>query len=256
MIERDGYGVGEDETLDDLILGNYRLLQSRAGYRFSIDAVLLAHFVELANITGPVYDLGTGNGVIPILLAARDSRIKIVGIELQESMFMRAARNISFNNLDERISIIRGDVRRLADVLPPNSSRLVVCNPPFWSIGQGKISRHPEKALARHELEGRLIDFVEGAAYLLQPGGRACFIHRVERSQEINDLLRLKELYPSRQRMVQSFAGRAPQLLLIEGTKGYQGERMDLAPLYIYQQPGVYSQEVSSWYSCNSTEGK
>ncbi len=249
MEKQDYFFLDIDETLDDLILGKYKLIQSRAGYRFSIDAVLLAHFVQMDNLGPIAYDLGTGSAVISILLAALNPDIKITGIELQDSLFLRAKRNISINGLERRISVIKGDVCCLASLLPEGSSQLVVCNPPFWMKGHGKVSRNPEQAIARHELAGTLSNFVEGAAYLLGPGGRFCLIHRFERRNEIQKLLKQYDLKPSRQRVVHSFKDRGVSLLLIEGIKGYMGDLEELPPLYIYEEPGVYSKEVRAWYS-------
>ncbi|HWP98219.1 MAG TPA: tRNA1(Val) (adenine(37)-N6)-methyltransferase [Syntrophomonadaceae bacterium] len=236
-----------DETADELILGNYRLIQGRAGYRFSIDAVLLAHFAQLDDIDKAV-DLGAGNGVIPLLLAARSAFVHITGIEVQPAMVDRARRSLVLNGLQDRIDIIQADVREIPSHLPAASTRLVLCNPPFQRRGRGRISQHPEKALARHELTATLSDFVAAASYLLNQGGKFCLIHRSERLPEILDLFRSYKLSATRLRMVQAFSNREAGLFLLEGTKGTGNDLIILPPLVIYEQAGIYHPEVLQWY--------
>lgn len=245
--------AGEDESIDDLILGDYKLIQSRAGYRFSLDAVLLAHFAQLGKIEKAV-DLGTGNGVIPLLLAARSAALQITGIEIQTAMIDRARRSAVLNRLQHRIDIVHADVREVPSRWPEGSAQLVVCNPPFQRRGRGKVSPQPEKAAARHELTARLADFTAAAGHLLKRGGKFCLIHRSERLPEAIELLASHRMEATRLRMVHAFIDREAGLFLLEGTKSSGNRLSILPPLIVYEHTGIYSREVLQWYKKPSDE--
>lgn len=237
----------QEESLDDLVLGGMKLFQSREGYRFSLDAILLAHFPVLDGIKQAV-DLGTGNGVIALLLAYRAPSLRVTGIEIQESMIKRARKNIAFNHLEERIDLIQADIKNIKEYLPPQGAELVVSNPPFWKKGEGKLSLNPEKAVARHELEVELADLVRAAAYILLPRGCFCLIQRAERLQEIARLFSANGLVLRRIRPVYPLPEREARMILLEGQKGGAGGLTILPPLFVYENPGVYSAELQKLY--------
>lgn len=239
--------VREDESLDDLILGDMKVIQPRRGYRFSLDAVLLAQFPVLDGVQS-VVDLGSGSGVIPLIMSWRSPATSIIGIELQPDMAERSRRSVSFNALNERIRIIQADIREIKAALPPASAGLVVCNPPFWKKGEGHISNHPGEAIARHELEVDINDICWAAAYLLNDGGHFCVIQRAERLTEVVTAMMASRLQASRIRAVHSFAGEEASLVLVEGKKKSRGGVRILPPLIIYDSLGVYSSEVKRWY--------
>lgn len=239
--------VREEESLDDLILGDLKVIQPRRGYRFSLDAILLAHFPVLAGVQSAV-DLGSGSGVIPLILSWRSPTTGIIGIELQPDMAERSRRSVSYNELNERIRIIQADIRHIKAALPPASAGLVVCNPPFWKKGEGHISNHPGEAIARHELEVDFLDICVAAAYLLKDGGHFCVIQRAERLAEVVAAMTASRLQTSRIRAVHSFAGEEATLVLVEGKKKSRGGVRILPPLIIYDSPGVYNSEVKRWY--------
>jgi len=236
-----------DETLDDLILGGYKLIQPCQGYRFSIDAVLLAHFADLKKVK-QVVELGCGNGVIPLLLAARSGAIKVTGIEIQEAMVKRARRSVEYNHLQEQVEIISGDLQEIDKYLPAASTDLVLSNPPFWSRGEGHISKNPEEACARHEIAMDLKGLVRAAAFLLTPGGSFCLIHRAERLTDIVNNCTAHRLLPVRLRTVHSFWQEEAKLILLEAKKREQGRLQVLPPLVIYNKPGEYSEEINRYY--------
>ncbi len=237
----------KDETLDDLILGNMKLIQAKHGYRFSLDSVLLAHFPKLMGVKR-VIDLGTGSGVIPILLAVQEKDVQICGIEIQPSLVERARRSVCLNKMETRIEIIHADIREIHKLIPGGSAELVLSNPPFWRKGEGLISSNQEQAVARHELNLELEELVDRGAYLLVEGGKMAVIHRAERLEGILELFRKYKLYPQRLRMVHSFNDRNATLLLLEGRKNRPGQLNILAPLVIYQNPGEYCEEIKSIY--------
>ncbi len=245
----DEFLVHENETLDDLILGNMKLIQPEKGYRFTIDSVLIAFFADLQGVQR-VVDLGTGSGVIPLLLSYRDQYINITGVELLDSVAERAQRNILFNGLSSRIKIIQADIKNIHHLLPPGNADLVVSNPPFWKKGEGRVSKNHEEALAKHELNIDLPQIIGAASYLLRPqGGKLCMIHRADRREEILRYLDQNQLNRIRIRLVHAFQDRQANLVLIEAQKGVLKQSLELAPLVIYEKRGVYSEEIKRIYA-------
>jgi len=239
--------LNAEETLDDLILGDMKIIQAVKGYRFSLDAVLLTHFAELTGVSH-IIDLGTGNGIIPLLLAVRAPDLRITGIEIQPAMVERAERSIQLNGLEHRIKIIQGDIKEMDRVLAGGIADLVVSNPPFWKIGEGYLSSNQEEARARHELTLNLEELVDRGAYLLRPGGKMAIIQRAERLEEAMEIFRCHNLFLRRLQLVHSFLDRKASLFLLEGIKNRPGRLSILAPLVIYQKPGEYSEEIKQLY--------
>ncbi|MDD3890031.1 MAG: tRNA1(Val) (adenine(37)-N6)-methyltransferase [Syntrophomonadaceae bacterium] len=239
--------VYSDETLDDLILGDFKLIQAVQGYRFSLDAVLLAHFPVLGGVRN-VVDFGTGSGVIPILLATRSPSITVTGLELQESMVDRANRTINYNGLVEKIKIINGGINNVNDIFPANYTDLVVTNPPFWKKGEGKISQNEEEAIARHEISLDLPTLIAAGAYVLRQGGNMCIIHRADRLSEIINIYEKNKLHLKRLRTIHTFCDREAKLVLVEGQKNGGGSFTILPPLIIYKKPGEYCDELQQLY--------
>lgn len=239
--------INAEETLDDLILGNMKIIQATRGYRFSLDAVLLAHFPKFTGVSR-VVDLGTGNGVIPLLLAVRAPEVRISGVEIQPAMVDRARRSVRLNGLANRIEIIQEDIKEIAKSLPGGCAELVLSNPPFWRKGAGYISINPEEAIARHELNLTLEELVQQGTYLLCQGGRMAIILRAERLAEAIEIFRHHKLYLKRLRMVHSFIDRDAGLVLLEGQKNRPGSLAILPPLVIYEKPGEYSDEIKQIY--------
>lgn len=234
-----------NESLDALFGGTLSLYQSRSGYRFSLDALLLAYFVRL-KADEKVVDLGTGNGVIPLILAHRYPWADVTGVELQQRMVDRAQKNIRLNKLQNRLKILRGDVRAIERVAPANSFHAALLNPPFRKPTSGRISLDDEKRVARHEIEGGLGDFLRAAAYLLPGKGRVAIIYGATRMIDLLAELRRAGIEPKRLRMVHSFVDTAANLVLVEGVKDGRGGVEVLAPLIIYRSGGnVYSTEVA-----------
>jgi len=152
-------GSARQETLDTLFQGRLKVVQRKGGYRFSIDTLLLAHFVKVQG-REKIVDLGAGNGVIPLMLAFLYPAVRVVGLEIQEEMVQRALRSVSLNRLRERVEILLGDVCSVKEVLPPQSFDIAICNPPYRGSASGRINPDPEKRIARHEIKGQLMDFL------------------------------------------------------------------------------------------------
>jgi tRNA1Val (adenine37-N6)-methyltransferase len=234
-----------EETLDTIFDGKLKLLQSRSGYRFSLDALLLGHFVTLKK-GDRVVDLGTGNGIIPLVLARLHSEVSVTGVEFQAAMAERAKKNVELNGLGKRIRICQGDVRRIDAVAPPASFDVVVSNPPYRRAGSGRFSANDEKQIARHEICGDLDDFLGTAEFLLRAKGRIALIHLAERAVDLLTSMRRLRLEPKRFRMVHSRAEAAASLLLVEGVKNGRGGMEILPPLIVYRQGKEYSDEVAA----------
>lgn len=221
------------------------LEQDEAGYRYSIDPFLLVQFFQ--GVSGAeVVDLGTGVGVIPLLLAQRLAG-NFTGVELQPRPAALARQNVELNGLQERIRILEADLRDHRQLFAPQSVDLVVSNPPFRRLGTGRTAPDPQRASARHELAGGLEEFADAAAYLLKQGGRFGVIYLAERLTHLLTVLAARKLEPKRMRLVHSRAGDPARLVLLEARRnGRPGLQVE-APLYVYDGDG-YSAELLACY--------
>lgn len=243
-----------DETLDKLRPAGLRIIQPKAGYRFSLDPVLLCAFARVGD-GEEVADLGTGSGVIPLLLAAQTGAARIVGVELQPATADRARRSVALNGLEARIKIVEADVRALRGVLSPQSFAAVLANPPYRPPGSGRQAPAGERAAARHELAGGLADFLRAAAYLLGDGGRLYIVYLAERLAELLAHMREARLEPKRLRCVHARTGEPARMVLVEGRKGGKGGVVVEPPLYVYAGEG-YSAEVLEIYGEGNLPGR
>ena len=241
MTECDNSG----QTRDDLQNGFF-IIQDKKGFRFGIDAVLLADFAQ----AGPgekVMDLGSGSGIIPLLLAARGRGSHITGIEIDGRTALLAQRNIAENGLEDRISVIRGDLREAATMFGRASFDVVVSNPPYRKTGTGKLPADPALVAARHEVCCTFDDVAAASEALLTQEGRLYIVHRAERETEIIETLRAHALHPARVRRVRPFADRKPNLILIEASRT-EAPAVTEEPLTVYSAPGVYTDEIYRIY--------
>jgi tRNA1Val (adenine37-N6)-methyltransferase len=229
------------ETYEEV--AGLRIAQPAKGYRYGIDPFLLADFVQ-PRLREKVVDLGTGCGIIALLLARRWPTLTLWGVELQPELSRFARENVCRNGLEERCTVIEGDARRIADLLPAGRFGRVVANPPFRSPAAGRISPEPQKALARQELAFCLSDLAAAAASLLDHGGILDIIHLPERLPEIFNTLGKRELEPKRLRLVHSFAGSAPEMALISARKGGRPGLKVESPLVLFRRKGEYTREA------------
>ena len=237
----------EDETLDDLLKDNLRVIQGKKGYRFSIDSVLLAAFATLGR-GSQVCELGAGSGVISILLAQRDRSCSIKALEIQDSLWDRAVRSVKLNRLEDNVEVVKGDIRQVREIFPAGGFDLVIANPPFWKIGEGLLPEDPEVASACHEIDVTLEEVIGAASYLLRLGGRLALIQRASRLDEVIRLSHNYRVPVKRIRMVHPHRQRPANLVLTEGTKGAKPGVTVLAPLVVYEETGIYSSEVMTLY--------
>ncbi len=236
-------GDSTDESLDTLFQGRLAIIQRKRGYRFSLDAVLLAHFVNVSS-REKVIDLGTGSGVIPLILASLDPSVRITGLEIQEGMVERALRSVSLNRLGDSVGIIQGDVCSIKQIFPPQSFDAAVCNPPYRRATSGRINPDVERRVARHEIKGCLRDFLRAGSYLLRRRGRMSLVYPAARTVDLLQTMREEDIEPKRLRLVHSFAGSAATLILVEGLRGGRRELKIMPPLVVYTEERQYTSEM------------
>lgn len=237
----------DGERLDDLEIQGYKLIQNRDKFCFGIDAVLLSNFAVVGK-GHRVVDLGTGTGVIPILLAAKTEALKIVGVEIQDDMVDMARRSVALNSLEDRIDIVQGDIAGRVQELKGNSWDIVISNPPYKKFGSGIVNTDSSKAIARHEIMCTLEDVLATSAGLLKHRGRFFMIHRPDRFMDIVVGMRAVGLEPKRVRMVHPYMGKAPNLVLIEGVLGGGAHLTWMPPLFVYDSGGNYTREIDNIY--------
>lgn len=238
---------GEDERIDDLQRNGYRIIQKKKGFCFGMDAVLLSGFAQVREGEQAV-DLGTGTGIIPILLEAKTKGKHFTGLEIQEEVAEMAKRSVCLNDLEERVSIVRGDIKEASRLFGKASFDVVTSNPPYMNDQHGLKNPDLPKAIARHEVFCTLDDVCREAALLLKPGGRFYMVHRPHRLAEIITALKTYKLEPKRMKLVHPFVDKDANMVLIEAVRGGKSMMKVEAPIIVYQEPGVYTQEIYDIY--------
>lgn len=233
----------EGERLDEIGFGDLRLIQKPKEFCYGIDSVLLAAFAEIKK-GERVIDLGTGSGVILLILSWRTEAAGLVGIELQEGSYDRACRTAALNHLSERIHMIRCDVKDAALRLGTECFDAAVSNPPYNRSGNALINENHAKTIARHETTAGLEDFIRGASELLKSRGSFYLVHRPSRLVDIFALSRKYGLEPKRLCLVSPKQGVSPNILLVHCVKGGNPELTVLPPLYVYSDEGGYTKEI------------
>ncbi len=236
----------EDETEEDLQRNGYRILQKKEGFRFGLDAVLLSSFVR-AGQNDRLLDMGTGCGVIPILLEAKTGCSDITGLEIVPGIADMAARSVKMNGLEDRIQIINGDCREAGHLFGEASFDIVTCNPPYLKSG-GPVSNDPVKAVARHEICLSLDEMAREMYLVLKPHGRAYIVHRPERLAGILGTFMKNRLAPKRIRFVHPRIDSPASLVLIEARRDAREGLKTEPPLIVYSASGGYSDEAALDY--------
>ncbi|MFQ5673396.1 MAG: tRNA1(Val) (adenine(37)-N6)-methyltransferase [Nitrospinales bacterium] len=220
--------------------------QEKEGYRFSIEPFLLADFVCLRRGMR-LLDIGTGCGVIPLLLSVREPGLQITAVEIQKPLYDRAMQNVAGNGLKRKIGVRHGDFLKLAQTL--GSFDLIISNPPYRKINSGRLNSDKGKAIARHELTLTLPALIAKAAPLLERGGRMVLAYPPHRLDEVLSELRLRRLYPWRLRLVHGYRGAATRFFLVEAVKDQFAERVEKEPFYIYHPDGSYTRRMKKLYA-------
>ncbi len=230
----------QTETLDTLFEGRLKVLQKKRGYRFSIDALLLAHFAE----PGPkdrIIDLGTGCGILPLILLFRRKAARVIGVEIQPSLADLARRNAALNRFASRIKIWEKDFKDLTTKKLKDVSDLLLSNPPYRRVGSGRINPDQEKALARHEINATLGDTLRVAYHLLKDRGRLVMIYPASRATDLIKEMARFHLEPKRVQFVHSHEKGEARLILVEALKEGHAQVRILPPFFLYDSPGNYT---------------
>jgi tRNA1Val (adenine37-N6)-methyltransferase len=236
------------ETVDQILEGKLKIIQKEKGYRFSIDALLLSHFINVKE-SDHVLDLGTGGGIIPMILAKRGTCGRIAGLDIQNDLIDMAGRSAGLNQVADRIEFIRGDVRQIKTLFEAGSFDVVTFNPPYRRMHSGRINPNVEKAIARHELKVTLDDFLAAAAHCLQIKGRVFVIYPAAQVVKLFSRMRTLHLEPKRLTPVYSNLSSEGQFVLVEGLKGGNEAMKVLPPLFIYEEGGAYTQAMQRIFS-------
>lgn len=247
------------ETLDDICGGKIRLLQRKQGYRFNLDPILLAHFAveSAAAPRGPIIDLGTGCGIIPVILARKLGLSDVTGLEVQPALFELAQRNVHLNRCEQRISLVLADLRKVARKLQPGGFAHVLCNPPYRAAEAGRINPEQEKAIARHELLCTLDDVAAAAAHLLRGRGVLSVVYPASRLSELFEAVRARRLEPKLLRLVHPRAERPAKLALLSCVKGGRAQLEVLPPLVIHRPTGAeFTPEVERMLAGPARHGR
>ncbi len=237
----------EGERIDDLQRNGYGIIQNSDRFCFGMDAVLLSGFARVPKL-GKVLDLGTGTGIIPILLEAKTEASMLYGLEIQVESADMASRSVKLNNLEEKIEIVNGDIRNVNEYFAPSSMDVVTSNPPYMIADHGITGDSDAKTIARHEVCCTLEDVVAAAAKVLKPGGNFFMVHRPFRLAEIFSCLRDYKLEPKRMQLVYPFVDKEPNMVLIEANRGGRPRMSVEKPLIIYKSPGEYMPEIYDIY--------
>ena len=237
----------ENERVDDLQRNGYCIIQDPARFCFGMDAVLLSGFATLKD-GARVLDLGTGTGIIPILLEAKTNAAHLTGLEIQAESAEMAGRSVALNGQEEKIDIVTGDIKEADKLFDAASFDVITCNPPYMIGQHGLQNPSDAKALARHEILCKLEDVVSKAAVLLVPGGKFFLVHRPFRLAEIIVTLTKYKLEPKRMRLVYPFVDKEPNMVLLEAVRGGRSRMTVEKPLIVYEEPGVYTPEIYEVY--------
>ena len=237
----------ENERIDDLEINGFRIIQNPFSFCFGMDSVLLSDFISIKP-SSKVLDLGTGTGIIPLLLAAKGKGKDWTGLEIQPDMAEMAGRSVELNGIQDTCRIIQGDLRNIREMFKQGSFDAVTSNPPYMKEGSGLRNPEDSKYIARHEVTATLEDVVSAAAYLLKTRGSFNMVHRPSRLAEIIEMLCRYNLEPKRMRLVQPTAEKPANMVLIEAVKEAGQEMKVLPTIIVYGEDGEYTRDILEIY--------
>lgn len=236
-----------EERLDDLQVKGYQIIQNPSKFCFGMDAVLLSNFAKVKK-GEKVLDIGTGTGIIPILLEAKSEGEYFTGLEIQEESADMARRSVAYNHLEDKIDIVTGDVKEAVNLFGSVFFDVITTNPPYMIGAHGLQNKDSAKAIARHEILCDLDDILRTSAKLLRSGGRFYMVHRPFRLAEILSKMCAYKIEPKRMRLVHPYIDKEPNMVLIEGSRGGNSRMTVEPPLIVYREKNVYSEELLGEY--------
>lgn len=239
----------ENEVIDDLEFKNLKIIQNKKGFCFGIDSVLLSDFAKNIKNNARVVDLGTGTGIISILLCGKTNLKEVIGIEIQKEVYEMAQRSIILNNLESKFKIINENILDANKILGKNLFDVIVTNPPYKKKNTGFINDNEKKIISRHEITANLEDFIRISKDLLRDKGEFYMVHRPERLVDILELMRKYKVEPKILRFVYSNKDKEPKLVLIKGIKNAKQFLKVEKNLYVYKENGEYTDEIKKIYN-------
>ena len=241
--------IKENERIDDLEFKNLKIIQNKDGFCFGIDAVLLSDFAKNIKNDANVLDLGTGTGIISILLCGKTKLKKIIGVEVQKEVSDMACRSAKLNDLEDKFEVINENILNLENIFEKNSFDVIVTNPPYKKQNTGVTNDEEKKLISRHEILADLADFIRVSNRLLKDKGEFYMVHRPERLVDIFSLMRNYKIEPKEVRLVFSNEKNPPKMVLIKNIKN-GGEYLKFREnLYIYKDDGSYTDEILKIYN-------
>lgn len=247
--------LSNKERMDELHIKNYRIIQNEDMFCFGMDAVLLSDFVK-GKQGAKVLDMGTGTGIIPILLEAKEKGAMFKALEIQKESVSMARRSVALNGLQEKIQIVEGDIKEASKLMKASSFDIVTCNPPYMNHSHGLTNPDLPKAIARHEILCSLDDVIREGARVTKPGGSFYLIHRPFRLAEIFGKLLDYKLEPKRMRLVYPYIDKEPNMVMIEAVRGGKSMIKIEPPLIVYEEKGKYTKEIYEIYGMKEEEAK
>ena len=241
--------LNEDERIDDLQLKGLKIIQNPKWFCFGIDSVLLSDFVNNIKNNSFVLDLGTGTGILPILLCGKTNLKRVIGIEVQQDVAEIAKRNIELNNLKDRFNVINDNINNIDKYFGKNEFDVIITNPPYKKSNDGVKNENKQKLISRHEILATLEDFIKVASYCLKDRGSFYMVHKVERLVDIICYMRKYKIEPKRLRFVFTNEKSKPTLVLIEGVKNARPFLKIDSNIYIYNEDGEYTTQIKEIYS-------
>ena len=239
----------ENERIDDLEYKDLKIIQNGNGFCFGIDAVLLSDFAKNIKKDSKVLDLGTGTGIISILLCGKTKLKKVIGVEVQKDVYNMACRSSKLNNLEDKFEVVNENILNLENIFDNNSFDVIVTNPPYKKQNTGLTNEEEMKIISRHEILANLEDFIRVSSRLLKDKGEFYMVHRPERMVDIFSLMRKYKIEPKEVRLVFSNEKNPPKMVLTKGVRN-GGEYLKFREnLYIYKEDGSYTDEILKIYN-------
>lgn len=239
--------VKPNERIDDLQRNGLRIIQNPEAFRFGMDAVLLADFMRLRP-RERVADMGTGTGILALLLSQKDTSCHFDAFEIQPDMADMASRSVALNGLQERIQVHECDMRTAWQIVGREKMHAVICNPPYGKRGGTLTSETKSVSVARHEGNCTIEDVASACAAVLRNGGRLCIVFPAQRMLELCDALRKYRMEPKRIRMVCAHADKPPYLVMVEAMKNAKPQLLWMPPLIVYNADGTETDEIRRIY--------
>ena len=239
----------ENERIDDLEFKGLKIIQNEKGFCFGMDSVLLSDFAKNMKNNSTVLDLGTGTGIIPILLCGKTNLKKVIGIEIQQDVANMAKRSSQLNNLQDRFEVVNTNIIDLKNIYEKQSFDVIVTNPPYKKENTGITNENEAKLISRHEITANLEDFISISKDLLKDKGEFYMVHRPERLVDILSLMRKYKIEPKILKFVSPNKNKEPNLILIKGIKNANSFLKIEKNLYVYNEDGKYTNEILKIYN-------